>query len=90
MLDFRHCGVEKPSWSELYHFVSFLNKQLEDFEHSIFCSSDLSRDLPGFPAFVLKFLIHMSRVCIYQDITLVRYFVGCGKLNCDFFKGSPR
>ncbi|XP_070197743.1 E3 ubiquitin-protein ligase rnf213-alpha-like isoform X2 [Littorina saxatilis] len=57
----RHCGVKNPSWSELFHFVSFLNKQLEDFEHSIFCSSDLSQDLPGFPAFILRFLILMSR-----------------------------
>ncbi|KAK7465937.1 hypothetical protein BaRGS_00037515, partial [Batillaria attramentaria] len=57
----RHCGAEDPSWSEVHHFVSFLDKQLKDFEHSIFCSDVLARDLPGFSAFVLRFLIHMSR-----------------------------
>ncbi|CAG2216927.1 RNF213 [Mytilus edulis] len=57
----RHCGVKDPSWSELYHFVSFLNRQLQDFETSAFCSPIVLQDLPGFPAFVLKFLIQMSR-----------------------------
>ncbi|XP_071137105.1 E3 ubiquitin-protein ligase rnf213-alpha-like [Mytilus edulis] len=57
----RHCGVEDPSWSELYHFVSFLNRQLQDFETSSFCSPLVLQDLPGFPSFVLKFLIQMSR-----------------------------
>ncbi|CAG2236708.1 RNF213 [Mytilus edulis] len=56
----RHCGVTDPSWSELYHFVSFLNRQLQDFETSSFCILEL-KDLPGFPSFVLKFLIQMSR-----------------------------
>ncbi|XP_076109129.1 E3 ubiquitin-protein ligase rnf213-alpha-like [Mytilus galloprovincialis] len=57
----RHCGVKDPSWSELYHFVSFLNRQLQDFETSAFCSPIVLQDLPGFPSFVMKFLIQMSR-----------------------------
>lgn len=58
----RHCGVLDPSWSELYHFVSFLNRQLKDFETSTFCSQVVLNDLPGFRSFVLKFMIQMSMV----------------------------
>ncbi|XP_052086034.1 E3 ubiquitin-protein ligase RNF213-like [Mytilus californianus] len=57
----RHCGIRDPSWSELHHFVSFLDAQLQDFEVSSFCSSVALQDLPGFPKFVLRFLIQMSR-----------------------------
>ena len=59
----RHCGIRDPSWSELYHFASFLNRQLQDFETSAFCAEYLLQDLPGFRDFVLKFTIEMSRVC---------------------------
>ncbi|XP_071112375.1 E3 ubiquitin-protein ligase rnf213-alpha-like [Haliotis cracherodii] len=57
----QHCGVWDPSWSELHNFVWFLNTQLVDFEKSDFCSDAVLEDLPGFPVFVLKFLIQMSR-----------------------------
>ncbi|XP_067673877.1 E3 ubiquitin-protein ligase rnf213-alpha-like [Haliotis asinina] len=57
----QHCGVMDPSWSELHNFVWFLNTQLVDFEKSDFCSNAVLEDLPGFPVFVLKFLIQMSR-----------------------------
>ncbi|XP_063403574.1 E3 ubiquitin-protein ligase rnf213-alpha-like [Mytilus trossulus] len=57
----KHCGIRDPSWSELYHFVSFLNKQLQDFEVSAFCSLAAAEDLPGFSKFVLHLLIQMSR-----------------------------
>ncbi|CAC5418278.1 RNF213 [Mytilus coruscus] len=57
----RHCGIRDPSWSELHHFVSFLNKQLQDFEVSAFCGLAAVEDLPGFAKFVLRFLIQMSR-----------------------------
>ncbi|XP_046556283.1 E3 ubiquitin-protein ligase rnf213-alpha-like [Haliotis rubra] len=57
----QHCGVMDPSWSELHNFVWFLNTQLVDFEKSNFCSNAVLEDLPGFPVFVLKFLIQMSR-----------------------------
>ncbi|XP_064641333.1 E3 ubiquitin-protein ligase rnf213-alpha-like isoform X2 [Lineus longissimus] len=57
----RYCGVENPSWAELRHFISFLNIQLHDCEHSIFCSNILKDDLPGFTAFVVNFMIQMSK-----------------------------
>ncbi|VDH97034.1 Hypothetical predicted protein [Mytilus galloprovincialis] len=57
----RHCGLNDPSWSEIYHFVSFLDKQLQDFEKSNFCSDAARESLPGFAEFVLRFLIQMSK-----------------------------
>ncbi|XP_052808680.1 E3 ubiquitin-protein ligase rnf213-alpha-like isoform X1 [Mya arenaria] len=57
----RHCGVRDPSWSELHHFVWFLNTQLVDFEQNQFVSLAAAEDLPGFATFVLRFLIQMSR-----------------------------
>ncbi|XP_052808691.1 E3 ubiquitin-protein ligase rnf213-alpha-like isoform X2 [Mya arenaria] len=57
----RHCGVRDPSWSELHHFVWFLNTQLVDFEQNQFVSVAAAEDLPGFATFVLRFLIQMSR-----------------------------
>ncbi|KAK7107714.1 hypothetical protein V1264_015588 [Littorina saxatilis] len=57
----RYCGVANPSWSELTHFVCFLDKQLQDFENSVYCGMATSEDLPGFSVFVLRFLIQMSR-----------------------------
>ncbi|XP_052808614.1 E3 ubiquitin-protein ligase rnf213-alpha-like isoform X2 [Mya arenaria] len=57
----RYCGVRDPSWSELHHFVWFLNTQLVDFEQNQFVSVAAAEDLPGFATFVLRFLIQMSR-----------------------------
>ncbi|KAK7459431.1 hypothetical protein BaRGS_00038999, partial [Batillaria attramentaria] len=57
----RYCGVRNPSWSELTQFVRFFNKQLLDFENSVFCGEATSEDLPGFSSFVLHLLIQMSR-----------------------------
>lgn len=57
-----HCCVENPSWAELRNFIHFLNTQLQDFEKSVYCSDILQQDLPGFPVFVLRFLIQMSKV----------------------------
>ena len=54
------CGVQDPSWAEIRHFVSFLSSQLRDSERNDFCQPYCSEDLPGFKAFVLKFLIRMS------------------------------
>ena len=64
---FRHCGIRDPSWSELHHFVSFLNKQLQDFEVSAFCGLVPEKKFPAFDTFdkfVLRFLIQMSRVSV--------------------------
>ena len=68
---FRHCGIENPSWSELKHFVDFLNVQLSACENSVFCSDMLAPDLPGFVNFVIQFMIQMSkvRVSIFLDFT---------------------
>ncbi|CAC5418097.1 RNF213 [Mytilus coruscus] len=57
----RHCGVKDPSWSEVFHFVNFLNRQLKDFEKSTFCSANVASFLPGFRLFLLKLIIQMSR-----------------------------
>ncbi|XP_070188878.1 E3 ubiquitin-protein ligase rnf213-alpha-like [Littorina saxatilis] len=57
----KYCGVGNPSWSELTHFVCFLDKQLQDFENSVYCGMATCEDLPGFSEFVLRFLIQMSR-----------------------------
>ncbi|XP_046861659.1 E3 ubiquitin-protein ligase RNF213-like [Xenia sp. Carnegie-2017] len=56
------CGISDPSWTELHHFVNFLNVQLRDCEKSVFCNAKLVRDvLQGFKTFVVRFMIQMSR-----------------------------
>jgi len=70
--------VKDPSWSELYHFVSFLNRQLQDFETSAFCSPLLKDDLPRFYNFVLDFMIQMSRVSKkleYLNLNMITNFI---------------
>ena len=65
MICFRHCGVRNPSWAELNYFVKFLNVQLSDCEHSIFCNKEVIGDaLQGFKEFAVQFMIRMSRVCV--------------------------
>jgi len=60
----RYCGVKNPSWTELHHFIKFLNIQLEDCEGSIFTNEAVVGDiLQGFKQFVVQFMIRMSRVC---------------------------
>ncbi|KAJ7339383.1 hypothetical protein OS493_005778 [Desmophyllum pertusum] len=70
MLLLRNCGIPDPSWSEIRHFVSFLNSQLRDCEQSFFCDMQLMRtilagpdvlNLEGFRSFVVRFMIQMSR-----------------------------
>ena len=58
----QNCGVKDPSWAEINYFVSFLSSQLRDCENNDFCNPDAyGEDLPGFKAFVMKFMIRMSR-----------------------------
>ncbi|PFX17552.1 E3 ubiquitin-protein ligase RNF213, partial [Stylophora pistillata] len=66
----RTCGIPDPSWSEIRHFVSFLNSQLKDCEKSLYCDMKLMRtilagpnvlNLEGFRSFVVRFMIQMSR-----------------------------
>ena len=70
----RNCGIPDPSWSEIRHFVSFLNSQLRDCEQSFFCDMKLMRailagpdvlNLEGFRSFVVRFMIQMSRVSVF-------------------------
>ena len=57
-----NCGIRNPSWAEIKYFVNFLSSQLRDCENNDFCNPDAyGEDLPGFKAFVLKLMIHMSR-----------------------------
>lgn len=62
LMCFRHCGLNDPSWSELCNFTNFMSSQLRDCEQSEFCKDYLSDDLPGFRAFVLRFMLRMSKV----------------------------
>ncbi|XP_060557065.1 E3 ubiquitin-protein ligase rnf213-alpha-like [Ruditapes philippinarum] len=55
------CRVNDPSWSELYHFVSFLHTQIIDFDKNYFVSQAAARDFPGFRTFVRKCLLQMSK-----------------------------
>ena len=64
--EYRQCGIPDPSWSELNHFIEFLDTQLRSSEHSIFCNEDIIGDvMSGFKSFVVKFMVRMSMVlCI--------------------------
>ncbi|XP_034624730.1 E3 ubiquitin-protein ligase rnf213-alpha-like [Trachemys scripta elegans] len=56
------CGRKNPSWTELSNFTRFLNLQLMKCENSVFCSSELVEEgFKGFKAFVIKFMITMSK-----------------------------
>jgi hypothetical protein len=58
----RYCGIENPSWAVLNYFISFLNRQFELCEDSVYCNQDLMKGLlPGFKPFVIAFMIEMSK-----------------------------
>jgi hypothetical protein len=58
----KHCGVRDPSWSEIRHFVEFLDNQLNSCESSIFCNEEIVGDvMSGLKTFVVKFMIRMSK-----------------------------
>ena len=60
----RECSLKDPTWSELRHFASFLNNQLQDCEQSFYCSEYLAggdSGLSGFKNFVVRFMIRMSQ-----------------------------
>ena len=66
---FREVSVDDPSWSELKHFVSFLNEQLKCSELSVFCNKDFVHDtLSGFKTFVVRFMILMSKASNHYSI----------------------
>ena len=55
--------MKDPSWSEIRHFIKFLDLQLQSCERSYFTNEDFVGDiLSGFKSFVVKFMIRMSRV----------------------------
>ena len=58
------CGLRNPSWTEIRHFVTFLDVQLQSCEASVFCDQTFIGDvMAGLKGFVVKFMIRMSRVC---------------------------
>ena len=58
----KYCGIERPSWTEMKNFVTFLSKQLSDCDNSYYCLSGvMGEEWVGFKSFVVKFLIYMSR-----------------------------
>ena len=62
-IKFSSCGVKDPSWTEVKHFVTFLDIQLQTCERSCFCDETFVGDvMRGFKSFVVKFMIRMSRV----------------------------
>ncbi len=64
---FSHCGVDNPSWSEIRHFVKFLDLQLQSCEQSVFTDPTLVGDvMAGLKGFVVKFMIRMSRVSTFN------------------------
>ena len=61
--NYSQCGVKDPSWSELRHFVQFLDLHLCSCEVSVFCKDDLVKDvMAGLKTFVVKFMVRMSKV----------------------------
>ena len=63
---FRQCGVHDPSWTEMRHFIWFLDTQIKSSEHSIFCNESVVGDvMSGFKTFVVKFMIRMSKVTCF-------------------------
>ena len=59
----RQCGVKDPSWSEIKHFVCFLDTQLRSCENSEFCNEDNVGDvMSGLKTFAVKFMVRMSKV----------------------------
>ncbi len=61
----RMCGVNEPSWSEIRHFVKFLDLQLQSCENSVFTNPQFVGDvMAGLKGFVVKFMIRMSRVSL--------------------------
>ena len=57
-----YSGLENPSWSEINHFLSFLNNQLIACEKNIYFQSvDLEKSWFGFKKFLIDCLILMSR-----------------------------
>lgn len=82
LFSYRNCGLILPTWSELRHFVYFLNHQLEKSEKSPYCSLEMAPDLPDFRPFVIDFMFRMARVgnpCIILQFAYKLVTICC---NC--------
>lgn len=67
--NYSNCGMKNPTWSEIHHFVKFLDLQLQSCENCIFTDPSYTQDvLSGFKEFVVRFMIRMSRVSIILHI----------------------
>ncbi len=63
-----YCGVKDPSWSEIRHFVKFLDLQLKSCEDSNFTDPVIVGDtMAGLKGFVVKFMIRMSKVSVGDE-----------------------
>ncbi len=54
---FSEDSLSDPSWTEVQYFINLLNEQLTCSEESVFC-----QEFDGLKAFVVKFMIIMSKV----------------------------
>lgn len=66
----KYCGLTDPSWMELRNFVHFFNIQLSDSESSVFTLACFDEDLRGFKAFVVKFMLEMSKDFATRSLNL--------------------
>ena len=58
----KFCSMDKPSWSVLNYFASFLNNQLSACEGNIYCNlSSEDKSWKGFKLFLVECMILMSR-----------------------------
>ena len=58
----KYYGQDKPSWSEVKHFISFFNKQLIACENNIYCQSfKVDEDWSGFKKFLVECMVLMSK-----------------------------
>ncbi len=61
-----------PSWSEVRHFVNFLDLQLKSCQESVYTRPEIVEDvLSGLKAFVVKFMIRMSTVSSLVDCMII-------------------
>ena len=69
-----YCGIHDPSWSEVLHFVHFLDLQLRSCEESVYCDETIVGDvMSGLKSFVVKFMIRMSRVSVVNIVAGIWY-----------------
>ena len=58
----KFCSIEKPSWSVLKHFISFLNNQLVACEKNIYCNLvSVDKKWKGLKTFLVDYMVIMSR-----------------------------